>query len=384
MNGRTSHSLRVLLLVFTIMAVAALACSVDTGTGGTTGGSSDSGGSTSGTTGGSGTTTGGTTGGTTTGGSNPTKEPKPTSSGINVENAPDLKEVQAIHASDVSILAGGLSPIVHQGATYSTDRFVRIFDVDDGRQLYELPGHADVGFGLAYSPDGTTIATGGGFQVIFWDAETGAKLRTSTPNAQVYRLTFSPDSQLLAVVGERSSKIDLFDVQSGKRVNLISTEANNVLWAVQFSPDNENLAVADYQGAVTVYDGPSAGAVAWSAQGSGAAWDMEYSPDGSLLTTCNGSGDVYTWNTSDGSQYSNLTGTDVHPGGCTDSVYSPNGEVLFTVGSDFVLNAWDVATGDLLFTKTYNVGIWTVSITGDGELIALAMDNGDFRVLGVK
>jgi len=362
------------LLVVAALALAALACNVDLGNattaapvGGTTGGGSTTGGE------------------ATTSAVEPTKEPEPAAGGgITAANVANLKETQTITASQNSLLASSMSPTKHEGVTYGTDLFVRFWNVDTGKSLYgDLPGHADLGFGLAYSPDGKLVATGGGFQIIIWDAATGKRLRTAQPNAKAYRLAFSADSKTLAVVGERSSKIDLIDVNSGSVTKRVSPESIQEQWAVVYSRDGKLLAVADNKGKAQVFDS-AGGATQWTAQGKGATWDLEFSPDGKYLTACNGSGDISTWNTADGTVYSNLTITNAHPNGCTDGVYTPSGDVYLSVGADFVLNAWEVATGKSLFQKSYTVGIWTMSITGDGELVGLSMDNGEYRILGVK
>jgi len=383
MNQPSRQAVRIILIAAAALLLAAIACD----TGSTPGSTAvPVGGQTTGGTTGGGTTGGGTTGGGTTGSGSilPTKEPKPAGGGINTSNVADLKEKLTINASQNSLLAGSMSPTEHQAVTYGTDLFVRFWNVDDGTNLYgDLPGHADLGFGLAYSPDGKMVATGGGFQVIFWDTASGKRLRTATPNAQVYRLAFSPDSKTLAVVGEQSSKIDLIDANTGSVTKRVSPESVQTQWAVTYSPDGNLLAVSDNKGKVQVFDSKG-GETKWTAQGKGATWDLEFSPDSKLLTACNGSGDITTWNTSDGSRYSSLSMANAHPTGCTDGVYTPSGDVYFSEGADKVLNAWDVKSGSNLFQKLYTIGIWTVSITGDGKLIGLSMDNGEFRILSTE
>ncbi len=386
-----ARSNRALLAAAVSLTAAALACSFSFGTTPTpapSGGGGGGGGNTAVPSGGLATATS-SGGGQAT--EKPTEAPK-AGGGINASNVANLKESQSISASKNSVLAGGLSPTVHQGATFGTDLFVRFWDVDSGKKLQELPGHSAYGFALSYSPDGKMVATGGGFQVIVWDSTSGKQLRSITTNAYVFRITWSPDSSKIAVVGDGSSKIGLYDPKSGKLIKNISTDSGRVLWAAEYSPDGKNLAVSDYKGYVTLFAGDG-NSVVWSAQGAGGAtWDLAYSPDGKFVTACNGNGDIATYNTSDGSPYSPLTLSEFYPGGCTDGVFSKSADVYFSVGKqsasggtgDFTLDAWDVKTGKSLYQKHYTVGIWTVSLSGDGELLALAMDNGDFRVLTAK
>jgi WD40 repeat protein len=322
------------------------------------------------------------------GGAEATKVPAPIAKGINAKNVGNLHEVRAIAASTRALNAGAVSPTAPQGATFGNDRYVRIWNLDNGEMTYQLGPHAAEGWGLAFSPDGTKLASGGGFEVILWDPATGKKIKSVTVNAYVYRLNWSPDSRYLAVVGENSSKIDLIDAGTASVKTRISTPAGNVLWAAIYSPNGKWMAVGDYKGGMTVLDAASSAVVEEdSATAKGAAWDMEFSPDSKLLASCNGSGDIYFWDTSTWASIPELIKRDVHSdadpalSGCTDGFFSRGGDIYFSVGNNMVLNAWNAADGNLLQSMMFNAPIMTVSISGDGKLLAVALTDGSFHIL---
>jgi len=109
---------------------------------------------------------------------------------------------RTIHTS----FTGAVSQIVFSPdgktiAAGSYDGTARIWDVETGALLHDI-NTGSVVDSLAYSPDGTILASGGGYQnsaVQLWDTASGALLRLleGHPNA-VVSLAFSPDSRLLA------------------------------------------------------------------------------------------------------------------------------------------------------------------------------------------
>ena len=305
---------------------------------------------------------------------------------INASNAKNLVELQTITVSSQPVLAGAVSGKDHTVATLGVDRTVRTWDGDTGKKLKEMPKHADLGFGLAFSKDGSILASGAGYNVTLWDPSTGKKEKSLTPNGQVYRMAFSPDGKTLAVAGEGRSKLDLIDVAGGRVEGQVASPQGFVLWSVAFSPDGKMLAAADNQGNLTVFEADSKSQLG-SASAKGAAWDVEFSPDSKYVTTCNATSDIggiSTWDTSKFQPYDKLTMPEVHPKGCLDGVYDHSGDVFFSVGADDVLNAWEVSSGNLLFSKTFGSAPWTVSISGDGQILAVTLDDGTLHILGLK
>ncbi len=308
--------------------------------------------------------------------------------GINAKNVENLHEVRTIPASSQALNGGSLSPTEPQGATFGNDLFVRTWNLENGEMIYQLGPHASYGWGLAYSPDGSMLASGGGFEVILWDPATGKQIKSIVVNAYVYRLTWSPDNRYLAVVGERSSKIDLIDANTGAVKNRISPPGGKVLWSATYSPDGAWMAVGDFEGDITILDAASSAVIAEdTASATGSTYDLEFSPDNKLLASCNGSGDIYFWDTETWAPISELIKRDVHSNpdpeisGCADGVFAMGSDVYFSAGSNKILNAWDAANGNLLQSVTFDYPIITVSLSSDGTLLAVALTDGSFHLL---
>lgn len=98
------------------------------------------------------------------------------------------------------VVSAAFSPDGTTLASGGFDRAVKLWDVADGRERATLDGHDGWVVSAAFSPCGDVLATGSHDQTVkLWDAATGrnlATLRGHTGN--VYCVAFSPDGSLLA------------------------------------------------------------------------------------------------------------------------------------------------------------------------------------------
>ncbi|RKU21628.1 hypothetical protein C6499_21765 [Candidatus Poribacteria bacterium] len=142
-------------------------------------------------------------------------------------------------------------------ASSSSARTIYFWDANTGEHLRTLEGHRgvySVVYSVAFSPDGQTLAGRGMDTIYLWDVNTGEHLRTlegprravysvkvgpagRTLGGAVYGVAFSPDGQTLASRGVDT--IDLWDVNTGE---LLRTLRHWDVYSVAFSPDGQTLA----------------------------------------------------------------------------------------------------------------------------------------------
>ncbi len=211
---------------------------------------------------------------------------------------------------------------------------------------------------VAYSPDGTRLATAGPDHTVrIHDADTGKVRTTLTGHTRrVLGLAFSADgSRLGSVAAELGHGIDkteltVWDVAAGRSVFSRQGPAGGVR-DVAFSPDGRRLAAGGGNpqagpGTVTVYDAVT-GAEVLSLRGpTGLVSSVAYSPDGSLLVCCAlayraGGGEVFVWEAATGKPLPPFPG---QGRGLLGVAFHPEGKLLATVGVDQAVRLWDVAT----------------------------------------
>src|SRR6516165_8427278 len=113
---------------------------------------------------------------------------------------------------------------------WSTDQSPSPSSATSKPDLVLQTGHTSPVICIAFSPNGTLLASGGFFDnaVKLWEVETGRELRALSGHSSggvaitgVTALAFSPDSQLLAA-GSADGSVSVWDVQTGNEIHFIS------------------------------------------------------------------------------------------------------------------------------------------------------------------
>jgi serine/threonine protein kinase/WD40 repeat protein len=120
-----------------------------------------------------------------------------------------------------------------------SDKFLQLYRGDDGfkSDQYSLPGY---GSAIAFSPDGTQLACGGGFEgVVVVDPEKRRPISKLSGGWNSECLAFSPDGAWLAA-GQADGLICLWNVRTGE-LHAELTGHQKLVREIAFSPDGRTL-----------------------------------------------------------------------------------------------------------------------------------------------
>ncbi|MCU0704229.1 MAG: WD40 repeat domain-containing protein [Fimbriiglobus sp.] len=175
------------------------------------------------------------------------------------------------HGDRVNAVA--YSPDGTRLASGSRDGTVRVWDVGNGRELVAYRGHeaaphddpeantekgkelvnVDRVAAVTFSADGKLIASAGANEIHVWAATDGKLVKTLKGHkGEVRCLTFAPKSATVLVSGGADKKFVIWDITKDQPT-FTSTEFAAPFVAVAFSPDERFLAFGDPSGQAIIY-----------------------------------------------------------------------------------------------------------------------------------
>jgi WD40 repeat protein len=267
------------------------------------------------------------------------------------------------------------------------DGALALWDARSGMRTHTIAAHPGLReFGLmclAWSPSGNRIVTSGGDHAIrLWDTSRLGLIWEETQedaDGSFGSCAFSPDGETIAVTG---GDIRILDAGDGALVMSFVGHGPSELGGATpittcaFSPDGTRLVSGGYDGQLIIWDVEYWDQVSsLTAPDMGAVTSCAFSPDGGRIVVTDNSGLVRIWDPSSGGDPLVLGG---HRGRAEACAFAPDGATVISAGRDDQrLILWDAQSGQALATLAGHDGeILSCAFAPDGVLAVSS--GGDF------
>ena len=267
----------------------------------------------------------------------------------------------------------------------TVDGVTRVIDLATGATVFDLVVDAFSMLSIQWSPDGSRIATGGADDdVRVWDARTGEQELALAHGANVWAVAWDAGGTQLAAGGtDGVTRVwDLTSPDRAQEVVLSALSTRTGVIGVDFTTDGSRLLTGD------VGTGPERHVTSWDLGPAGTAEHgvypvagrgysgLDWTDDGRVLVQGTGSGAATFRDVASGRVLKVLGPHEGMPADAIGAVYgldvSEDGTLVAVTGGDDTVTAWDVGTGDELFSVGTNGWADSLEWTPDGRHLAVS------------
>ena len=225
-------------------------------------------------------------------------------------------------------------------ATASADRTARVLDVVSRQEIARLD-HDNVVNAVTFSPDGRFLATASDDARIFDLATRQEIARLPHDDGPVMNLAYSPDGSLLATASWRAAA-RLWNTASNQEQTRLPH--STFLWTVTFSRDGKYFATAATDGTTRVWETATLKELPRRAHDNAFVFNTAFSPDDRYIATASRDRTARLWDVITGEEVARLT----HNRDVSRVTFSPDGRLVATGSADRTARIWQSGPEDLI------------------------------------
>lgn len=268
------------------------------------------------------------------------------------------------HSGEVESVS--ISPDGRRAVSGSTDKTLRVWDLETGQCLHTLIGHAHWVWSVSVSSDGRHVISGSsdGIRRV-WDLETG-QCTLEGHSFIVNSVSVSPDRRR-AVSGCGDNTLRVWDLETGQCLCTLEGHAH-LVWSVSVSPDGRRAVSGSEDKTLRVWDIETGQCLRTLEEHSNSIKSVDLSPDGRRAVSGSSDRTIRLWDLETGQCLRTLEGHKFSVGSVS---VSPDGRRAVSGSFDKTVRLWDLETGQCQRTLDGHSGsVLSVSASPDGRRAA--------------
>ncbi|HEY9651108.1 MAG TPA: serine/threonine-protein kinase [Coleofasciculaceae cyanobacterium] len=235
------------------------------------------------------------------------------------------------------------------------------------RCIHTLPGHFSSINALAFSPDGTTLASGSADRTVkLWNIDSKIpRCSLSGHSSLVEAVVFSPDGRTL-VSGSWDYTIKIWNVDTGELIHSLG-EHSGWIKCLAMSADGLILASGSADKSIKIWDTNSLSVQTTLYGHTDTIHTLAISPDRQILASGGADKTIKIWNLYNGEVQLTLEG---HMEAVHSLAFSPSGQILISGSADKMIKIWHLASGTALHTLTeHSDSVTSIAINEQGNIL---------------
>ncbi len=256
---------------------------------------------------------------------------------IKIWNLNNKKEIRTLKGHLDFVYSVAISPDGQIIVSGSRDKTIKIWNLQTGQLINTLYGHKDFVDSVAITPDGQTIATGSYDHTIkLWNLKTLQLIRTfEGHSAQVLSVAISPDNQTI-ISGSKDKTIKMWNLNTGQLIRTIQGHSGDVN-AIAINSHGDMFASASDDKTVKVWNLNTGQEIRTIGTHSADVNAIAFSHDGNKIASGSDDKTVKIWNLMSGEQLDTLKG---HSDAVYAVAFNPNDKTLVSASADKTIKIW--------------------------------------------
>ncbi|PSB03811.1 NB-ARC domain-containing protein [Merismopedia glauca] len=258
----------------------------------------------------------------------------------------------------------------------SEDRTVRVWEVATGECIQVLTGHSDRVWRVAGCGNRIVSASGDGTLKI-WDLVSGECLQTLSGHQGNVTALAIGDDEAQIITGGEDRTIRLWDLDSGTLLESWTSE-QGWIWSVAYRASNNTILSGGDRGIIELWQsGQTAPVQSWQ-QIPARIWSLDVSFGDRYLVSGGDSYQLDIWDLETGQHQQSFQG---YSGRIWCVKYSPDGNYIVSASDDRAIRIWDVNRGQGLTTfQSYSNWVCEVAFSRTTSELISAHEDGKIRV----